>query len=137
MQIVEKSVCIYLIIFIFNTKIRIGGKPIAEDDPDEVDPSDMDAVQKGAAVEMPRNAIAYLLQKGQFFQDIFSEQPTPNKIEFGHVCENPREWEQRFEQKDLKNNRHQGKVRWGNTNGGYGEHYWDLNHAGGTSEEDK
>ncbi|XP_045764402.1 uncharacterized protein LOC123866766 [Maniola jurtina] len=32
-----------------------------------------------------------------------------------------------------------GKVRWGDKKGGYGEHYWDLNHAGhaGNQEEDE
>ncbi|XP_072745598.1 uncharacterized protein [Anoplolepis gracilipes] len=65
---------------------------------------------------------------GQYFQDIFSEHLAPFKIEFGHVCENPNEWEQRFEQKDFDNNRHRGKIKWGNKNGNYGEQYWDLNH---------
>ena len=32
-------------------------------------------------------------------------------IQFGHVCENPNEWEQRYEQRDFKNNHHKGKVR--------------------------
>ncbi|XP_011869334.1 PREDICTED: uncharacterized protein LOC105562838 [Vollenhovia emeryi] len=69
-----------------------------------------------------------VLSMGQYFQDIFSEHLAPLKIEFGHVCENPTEWEQRFERKDFDNNRYSGKVKWGNKNGDYGEHYWDLNH---------
>ncbi|XP_025988111.2 uncharacterized protein LOC105207666 [Solenopsis invicta] len=69
-----------------------------------------------------------ILSMGQYFQDIFSEQLTPFKLEFGHVCENPSEWEQRFERKDFDNNRYSGKVKWGNRNGEYGEQYWDLNH---------
>ncbi|XP_051168200.1 uncharacterized protein LOC127285992 [Leptopilina boulardi] len=67
-----------------------------------------------------------ILFKRQFFQDIFSDHLAPLLFQFGHVCENPTEWEQRFEQKDFENNRHQGKVLWGNANGNYGEHYWDL-----------
>ena len=31
-------------------------------------------------------------------------------IQFGHVCENPTEWEQRFEQRDFNENNYQGKV---------------------------
>ncbi|CAG9560123.1 unnamed protein product [Danaus chrysippus] len=70
--------------------------------------------------------------QAKFFQDFFSVQLSPYKIEFGHVCEDPHTWEQRYEKKDFKNHRDMGKVRWGDKNGGYGEHYWDLNHAGYT-----
>ncbi|KAL0112495.1 hypothetical protein PUN28_012069 [Cardiocondyla obscurior] len=51
-----------------------------------------------------------ILSMGQYFQDIFSEHLAPFKIEFGHVCENPTEWEQRFERQDFDNNRYSGKV---------------------------
>lgn len=34
----------------------------------------------------------------------------PGQIEFGHVCEDPHEWEQRYEKKDLAKQRHQGQV---------------------------
>nr|XP_050867559.1 uncharacterized protein LOC127071848 isoform X1 [Vespula vulgaris] len=74
------------------------------------------------------NVMNDLLKKGQFFRDLFSEQLSAHEIEFGHVCENPDEWEQRFERKDMKANNYRGKVKWGNKNGEYGEHYWDLNH---------
>lgn len=37
-------------------------------------------------------------------------QLTPDEIEFGHVCENPDEWEQRFEKINLAEHKHQGKV---------------------------
>jgi len=43
-------------------------------------------------------------------RDIFSEHLAPLKLEFGYVCENPIEWEQRFERKDFDNNRFSGKV---------------------------
>ncbi|CAB3243747.1 unnamed protein product [Arctia plantaginis] len=68
--------------------------------------------------------------QAKFFQDFFSVQLSPYKMEFGHVCEDPDTWEQRYEKKDFKNHRDMGKVRWGDKKGGYGEHYWDLNHAG-------
>ncbi|XP_011645902.1 uncharacterized protein LOC105432680 [Pogonomyrmex barbatus] len=78
--------------------------------------------------EMSKQEKEDVLSMGQYFQDIFSEHLAPLKIEFGHVCENPSEWEQRFERKDFDNNRYSGKVKWGNKNGEYGEQYWDLNH---------
>lgn len=34
----------------------------------------------------------------------------PDQIEFGHVCEDPHEWQQRYEKKDLAKQRHQGQV---------------------------
>lgn len=37
-------------------------------------------------------------------------QLSPYKIEFGHVCEDPNNWEQRYEKKDFKNHRDMGKV---------------------------
>ncbi|CAH2269101.1 jg17319 [Pararge aegeria aegeria] len=74
--------------------------------------------------------------QAKFFQDFFSVQLSPYKIEFGHVCEDPNTWEQRYEKKDFKNHRDMGKVRWGDKKGGYGEHYWDLNHAGHTGNQE-
>lgn len=56
------------------------------------------------------------------------EDQKDDKLQFGYVCENPIQWEQRFEEKDLSNNRHRGKVKWGDMDGNYGEHYWDINH---------
>lgn len=41
---------------------------------------------------------------------MFMEQLAPHKLQFGHVFENPREWQQRFEQNDFDENRFQGKV---------------------------
>jgi hypothetical protein len=37
-------------------------------------------------------------------------QSGPDQIEFGHVCEDPHGWEQRYEKKDLAQHRHQGQV---------------------------
>ncbi|XP_015182134.1 PREDICTED: uncharacterized protein LOC107069374 [Polistes dominula] len=79
--------------------------------------------------DSPQNDIKNeLIKQGQFFRDLFSEQLSEHEIEFGHVCENPDEWEQRFERQDMKANNYRGKVKWGNKNGEYGEHYWDLNY---------
>lgn len=45
-----------------------------------------------------------------FYRDFFSVQLSPHKLEFGHVCEDPHNWEQRYERKDFKNHRDMGKV---------------------------
>ncbi|KAK5641169.1 hypothetical protein RI129_009716 [Pyrocoelia pectoralis] len=77
----------------------------------------------------------------KYYQDIYVARLLPDEIEFGHVRENDNEWEQRFEKMNLNNRSRQGKVRWGDKHGGYGEHYWDYNHAGhdhdGDGEESK
>ncbi|GBP09310.1 hypothetical protein EVAR_5749_1 [Eumeta japonica] len=44
------------------------------------------------------------------YRDFFSVQLSPYNIEFGHVCEDPNTWEQRYEKKDFKNHRDMGKV---------------------------
>ncbi|KOX80311.1 hypothetical protein WN51_07976 [Melipona quadrifasciata] len=82
-------------------------------------------MRKKSANEEPARIIA--IKKNSSI-DIFTEHQKDDKLQFGYVCENPVQWEQRFEEKDLPNNRHRGKVKWGNINGGYGEHYWDINH---------
>ncbi|KAJ6642296.1 hypothetical protein Bhyg_07243, partial [Pseudolycoriella hygida] len=86
-----------------------------------------------------------------YFQDIFTSKLSPYELEFGHVMENDDGWEERYEKKDMKDNRHQGKgnqdhyieqhelsvpkngtfqkrVRWNDKRGGFGELYYDLNH---------
>ncbi|XP_059048350.1 myb-like protein F [Achroia grisella] len=91
---------------------------------------------RGVSVKSPPNNPSTVQAQAKFFQDFFSVQLSPYKIEFGHVCEDPNTWEQRYEKKDFKNHRDMGKVRWGDKKGGYGEHYWDLNHAGHTGSQD-
>ncbi|EFN81159.1 hypothetical protein EAI_00680 [Harpegnathos saltator] len=85
-------------------------------------------LRTGHKTKASKQKAANILSTGQYFQDIFSEHLAPFQIEFGHVCENPNEWEQRFERRDFDNNRHSGKIKWGNRRGEYGEQYWDLNH---------
>ncbi|KAG5678492.1 hypothetical protein PVAND_008160 [Polypedilum vanderplanki] len=48
----------------------------------------------------------------KFFQDIFIEKKSPHEIEFGHVSETPKGWEERYERQNHSHdkNRHQGKV---------------------------
>ncbi|XP_065173543.1 uncharacterized protein [Atheta coriaria] len=66
----------------------------------------------------------------KYFQDLYMAQESPEELEFGHVRETPHDWEQRYEKMNLRNLKRQGKVRWGDKHGGYGEHYWDYNHDG-------
>ncbi|XP_076182920.1 uncharacterized protein LOC143154815 [Ptiloglossa arizonensis] len=86
-----------------------------------------DVVEKLQGMVVSENSQGFPVQK-QLFQDIFSERQLGNKLQFGYVCENPTQWEQRFEEKDFSKNRHRGKVKWANIYGNYGEHYWDVNH---------
>jgi hypothetical protein len=43
-------------------------------------------------------------------RDMYMAQHSPDEIEFGHVCETPKDWEQRFEKINFRENTHQGKV---------------------------
>lgn len=43
-------------------------------------------------------------------RDILTEQIKPHQIDFGHLSENPNGWEERYERKNLKSQRYQGKV---------------------------
>lgn len=43
-------------------------------------------------------------------RDILTEQLKPHQIDFGHLSENPNGWEERYERKNLKSQRYQGKV---------------------------
>lgn len=45
------------------------------------------------------------------FRDTFTAQLNPDLLEFGHIMEHPFGWEERYERKDSKNQRHQGKVQ--------------------------
>ncbi|XP_055322766.1 uncharacterized protein LOC129578366 [Sitodiplosis mosellana] len=67
-------------------------------------------------------------EKVKYFQDTLTEQLTPHQIDVGHLSENPAGWEERYERKNLKSQRFQGKVKWGDRKGNFGEHYYDLNH---------
>lgn len=47
---------------------------------------------------------------GRVARDIYTSQLKPEEIEFGHVCESPSDWEQRFEKINLAENSRKGKV---------------------------
>ncbi|XP_058123336.1 uncharacterized protein LOC131294438 [Anopheles ziemanni] len=67
-------------------------------------------------------------EDSKYFQDTFQLQKSPLELEFGHLFESNDGWEERYERQDHRNHRHQGKVKWADKQGGFGEHYWDLNH---------
>lgn len=46
----------------------------------------------------------------EIIRDIYTEQSSPFNLEFGHLMETPNGWEERYERKDFKRHRHQGKV---------------------------
>ncbi|XP_053666070.1 uncharacterized protein LOC128715213 [Anopheles marshallii] len=83
-----------------------------------------DALPSGRADADNRGAT----QDDQYFQDTFQFQKSPLELEFGHLFESNNGWEERFERQNHQNHRHQGKVKWADKKGGFGEHYWDLNH---------
>ncbi|XP_033226306.1 uncharacterized protein LOC117178888 [Belonocnema kinseyi] len=125
------KVCFYLIVVDILSNVVIGAPHSSSSTKAVSESESVEDVEDRSTEDIPvpkisRKELYEILQKRQFFQDIFSAHLAPLKFEFGHVCENPTEWEQRFEQKDFKKNRHQGKILWGNVNGNYGEHYWDL-----------
>ncbi|XP_050431874.1 uncharacterized protein LOC126840278 [Adelges cooleyi] len=80
--------------------------------------------------EVPEKAEEDIEAEKKHFMDAYSLLSGPKQLEFGHVFEDPKVWEQRYEKKDFDDHRYQGKVKWGDKDGGYGEHYWDFNHGG-------
>ncbi|GAB0090468.1 hypothetical protein DMENIID0001_052030 [Sergentomyia squamirostris] len=102
--------------------------PLVRIEKPEVEEEDYDLTEANSDAKSSKQKNADPESVQQYFQDLFRFQLEPHAIEFGHVMENPKHWEERYERNDMKNHRHQGKVRWGDKEGGYGEHVWDLNH---------
>ncbi|KAL1399855.1 hypothetical protein pipiens_007898 [Culex pipiens pipiens] len=90
----------------------------------------------------------------KFFQDLYCEQKSPLELEFGHLYETQDGWEERYLNffgdgsfnagSKRGNDQHyveqhergsrgagifQKRVKWADKKGGFGEHYWDLNHV--------
>eukprot|EP00096_Caligus_rogercresseyi_P010521 TRINITY_DN3873_c0_g1_i1.p1 TRINITY_DN3873_c0_g1~~TRINITY_DN3873_c0_g1_i1.p1 ORF type:complete len:127 (-),score=36.43 TRINITY_DN3873_c0_g1_i1:115-495(-) len=68
---------------------------------------------------------SYSKQPDGFFQ--YVNVPSPNEYEFGWNRGNAKDYISRYEQS--KNHKFRTRVRWGNENAGYGEHYYEYNHA--------
>lgn len=49
-------------------------------------------------------------KKKKHYRDTLTEQQSPHQIDYGHLTENPAGWEERYERKNLKSQRHQGRV---------------------------
>ncbi|XP_076356860.1 uncharacterized protein LOC143250282 [Tachypleus tridentatus] len=62
---------------------------------------------------------------GGYFQ--YARVPGYKEYEFGYRKGNPYHFQERSEQG--KGHTFRTKVRWGDKKGGYGEHYWEYNHA--------
>ncbi|GBP09312.1 hypothetical protein EVAR_5750_1 [Eumeta japonica] len=56
--------------------------------------------------------------------------PTSEDYDQGHRQGTERHFTERHERSRPTTGLFSAKVRWGDKQGGYGEHYWDLNHAG-------
>ncbi|KAL1497903.1 hypothetical protein ABEB36_008785 [Hypothenemus hampei] len=65
---------------------------------------------------------------GKYFQYIHV--PSKHHYEHGHKRGNHHHHIERHEKVHPHDGEFKTKVRWGDKHGGYGEHYWDYNHAG-------
>ncbi|KAG7155135.1 RNA-binding protein FUS-like [Homarus americanus] len=73
---------------------------------------------------MPQGGGGYKQPEG-YFQ--YVNVPAHKEYEFGWNRGNPHHYISRFEQ--AKDHRFRTRVKWSDTYGGYGEHYWEYNHA--------
>ncbi|KAF0289400.1 hypothetical protein FJT64_012331 [Amphibalanus amphitrite] len=67
----------------------------------------------------------YGKQPDGYFQ--YVNVPGHKEYEFGWNRGNPHHYISRYEQ--AKDHRFRTRVKWADTKGGYGEHYWEYNHA--------
>lgn len=71
------------------------------------------------------HAPSYGKQPDGYFQ--YVNVPAHKEYEFGWNRGNPHHYISRYEQG--KDHRFRTRVRWGDKHGGYGEQYWEYNHA--------
>ncbi|XP_045477592.1 uncharacterized protein LOC123682830 isoform X2 [Harmonia axyridis] len=64
----------------------------------------------------------------KYFQYIHA--PSKDHVEHGHRRGTDHHFIERHEKAKPHDGEFKTKVRWGDKHGGYGEHYWDYNHAG-------
>ncbi|XP_046980333.1 uncharacterized protein LOC124545452 isoform X2 [Schistocerca americana] len=65
---------------------------------------------------------------GKYFQ--YQHNPEHDHYEFGYRRGNEHHFQERYEKALPHAGHFKTKARWGDKHGGYGEHYWDYNHAG-------
>merc|ERR1719346_277857 len=75
--------------------------------------------------QAPKSAPSYGKQPDGYFQ--YVNVPAHKEYEFGWNRGNPHHYISRYEQG--KDHRFRTRVRWGDKHGGYGEQYWEYNHA--------
>nr|XP_023015971.1 uncharacterized protein LOC111505405 isoform X2 [Leptinotarsa decemlineata] len=74
------------------------------------------------------NPAAAVQTGSKFFQYI--HRPAKDHVDHGHKRGNEHHFIERHEKERPHAGEFKTKVRWGDKHGGYGEHYWDYNHAG-------
>ncbi|CAG4936780.1 unnamed protein product [Colias eurytheme] len=86
------------------------------------------------AVPNPQNRPSTIESQAKFFQ--YRQMPTSEDFDQGHRLGSEDHFTERHERSRPSSGLFNAKVRWGDKKGGYGEHYWDLNHAGHTDDHD-
>ncbi|CAH0627304.1 unnamed protein product [Chrysodeixis includens] len=81
-----------------------------------------------SATKTPSNTPSTIEAQAKFFQ--YRNLPTADSFNQGHRLGSERHFTERHERAKPSEGLFSAKVRWGDKKGGYGEHYWDLNHAG-------
>ncbi|XP_038210860.1 uncharacterized protein LOC119831527 isoform X2 [Zerene cesonia] len=86
------------------------------------------------AAPNPQNRPSTIESQAKFFQ--YRQMPTSEDFDQGHRLGSEDHFTERHERSRPSSGLFNAKVRWGDKKGGYGEHYWDLNHAGHTDDHD-
>ncbi|XP_022816460.1 RNA polymerase II degradation factor 1 isoform X2 [Spodoptera litura] len=79
-------------------------------------------------VRTPPSNPSTIEAQAKFFQ--YRHLPKADEFDQGHRLGSERHFTERHERAKPSEGLFSAKVRWGDKKGGYGEHYWDLNHAG-------
>ncbi|XP_072941016.1 uncharacterized protein [Epargyreus clarus] len=79
-------------------------------------------------VRSPPSNPSTIEAQAKFFQ--YRHFPSAEDYDQGHRLGSDRHFTERHEHARPATGLFSAKVRWGDKKGGYGEHYWDLNHAG-------
>ncbi|XP_045487625.1 uncharacterized protein LOC110991972 isoform X2 [Pieris rapae] len=92
-------------------------------------------VSGGALPNQPKpSATGVIESQAKFFQ--YRHLPTSEDFDQGHRLGSSQHFTERHERSRPSAGLYNAKVRWGDKKGGYGEHYWDLNHAGHNNDHD-
>ncbi|XP_049703231.2 sex-determining region Y protein isoform X2 [Helicoverpa armigera] len=83
---------------------------------------------RSVTVRTPPSNPSTIEAQAKFFQ--YRHFPKADQFDQGHRLGSERHFTERHERAKPSEGVFSAKVRWGDKKGGYGEHYWDLNHAG-------